>query len=205
MAIPWIHTSFFELARKNNFRIIALNSEGTIAQRDYKAAEVINQHIPDENQYLFILFGELHILPDKLPKKVREKSAKKFKDIIVHQNLENLYWNIYEQSEQDAAKSLVVKFSDYEFSLQNSPPWIKYESMIYWYENLCDDPEFDLHEYIIETGLKSFNGNIYENFFYLCKKLNSTLDLNLEKEELENFNIYDHQSLDIVLEKINDP
>ena len=74
--------------------------------------------------------------------------------------------------------------------------------MIYWYENLCDDPEFDLHDYIIETGLKSFNGNIYENFLYLSKQLNNTLEFNLQVEELEDFNIYDHSSLETVLEKI---
>ena len=28
--------------------------------------------------------------------------------------------------------------------------------MIYWYENLCDDPDFDIHEYIIENGKKIF-------------------------------------------------
>ena len=117
--------------------------------------------------------------------------------------MEEIYWRIYDDNEPLASESSIVKLSDSEFSLQNSPPWIKYESMIYWYENLCDDPEFDLHDYIIETGMKSFNGNIYENFFYLCKKLSDTLEFNLQDEELEDFNIYDHRGLETILTKID--
>lgn len=202
---PWIHyKTFFELAKKNNFKIIALNSEGTLAQRDREAAKVINSKLnPDFQGHFFILFGELHILPERLPKMTKDLAPFEIKQVIIHQNLEEIYWRIYDENEGMASQSIVVQISESEFSLQNSPPWIKYESMIYWYENLCDDPEFDLHDYIIETGLKSFNGNIYENFYYICKQLNDTLEFNLENEELEDFNIYDHRSLELILEKIN--
>jgi len=202
---PWIHYKvFFELARENKFNIVALNSDGPLTQRDFEAAQVINKSIiKNPAHHFFVLFGELHILPDKLPKITNELSKNQLKQVIIHQNLEEVYWRIYEGNEKKASESVIVKFSDQEFSLQNSPPWIKYESMIYWYENLCDDPEFDLHDYIIETGLKSFNGNIYENFLFLCQQLNETLEINLHQSELEDFNIYDHRSLETTLNKIN--
>ena len=202
---PWIHyKTFFELAKKSKFKIVALNSEGSLSQRDLEAAKVISSYLSSNfNGHVFVLFGELHILPERLPKVTQDLSPPKVSQVIIHQNLEEIYWRIYDENESLASKSNIVQLSECEFSLQNSPPWIKYESMIYWYENLCDDPEFDLHDYIIETGMKSFNGNIYENFFYLCKKLSDTLEFNLQDEELEDFNIYDHRSLEVILEKID--
>ena len=201
---PWIHYKiFFQLAKQNKFKIIGLNSEGSLINRDHEAARVIIQNLnKNPDQHFFILFGELHILPEKLPKICSELGKNKFSNIIIHQNLEEIYWRIYEQDEKKASESIIVKFSNQEFSLQNSPPWIKYESMIYWYENLCDDPEFDLHDYIIETGLKSFNENIYENFHFICKQLNETLNFNLLDSDLEDFNIYDHRSLETTLRKL---
>jgi hypothetical protein len=202
---PWIHyKEFFKLAKESNFKIIALNSEGTLQQRDFEAAKVISNNLNKQsNLHFFVLFGELHILPDRLPLMTSQMSTRPIQKLIIHQNLEEVYWRIYEEHEKKASESVIVKFSETEYSLQNSPPWIKYESMIYWYENLCDDPEFDLHDYIIETGLKSFDGNIYENFLFLCKQLNETLEFNLHDDELEDFNIYDHQSLETTLKKID--
>ena len=203
---PWTHYKvFFDLAKENNFKIIGLNTEGPIEKRDYEAAHVINKILSKKpNQKFFVLFGELHILPNRLPKITKEIAKINYQHVIVHQNIEDIYWRIYDRDDSLASKSLIIKFDKNEYSLQNSPPWIKYESMIYWYENLCDDPEFDLHEYIIETGMKSFDGNIYENFYFLCKKLNETLELNLCDEELEDFNIFDHQSLENILWRIQE-
>ena len=67
--------------------------------------------------------------------------------------------------------------------------------MIYWYEHLSDDPEFDIHEYVFESGLKSFDSNIDENFFNLSQHLNKIFNLPLKPEEIENFNLYDHTRL----------
>ena len=201
---PWIHYKpFFQMAKENNFKIIALNSEGSLKDRDLAAAKVIlKNHQENKNALFFILFGELHILPKRLPAIVQDLANSEIKDVIIHQNIEEIYWRIYDMNEALASKSSIVKFGPNEFSLQNSPPWIKYESMIYWYENLCDDPEFDLHDYIIETGLKLFNGNIYENFLYLCQNLNNSLNLNIEEDLIEDFNIYDHRSLELIYEKM---
>ena len=59
-------------------------------------------------------------------------------------------------SDEDPVKQGIVSFSQNEFCIVSAPPWVKYESMVYWYENLCDDPDFDIHEYIIENGKKIF-------------------------------------------------
>ena len=41
---------------------------------------------------------------------------------------------------------------------------------------IYEDPEFDLHQYIIETESKLFSSNIQDNFFYPSKN-NKSLTL----------------------------
>lgn len=200
---PWVHYSeLFSIAKEKNISIFGLNSEGSLEKRDDHAAtiisKVINKH--KEAQFL-ILFGELHILPDKLPGKVRSKINGKFEDLIVHQNLDSIYWKQLETSPDGRIGSSIVRLEKNEFSLQNSPPWIKLESYIYWFENLMDDPDFDLHEYSIENSIKLFNENVYDNFCYLASKICDSLGLKIDTDLLNEFNLYDHQSLEYVLKE----
>ncbi|PIP94780.1 MAG: hypothetical protein COW00_18550 [Bdellovibrio sp. CG12_big_fil_rev_8_21_14_0_65_39_13] len=199
---PWIHyRPIFDLAKKFNIQIIGLNSQGDLNKRDLHAAKILSEEIASHPQHLIlVLFGELHIVPDKLPAKVDSKLKKKSKKTILHQNLEEVFWRI--PATKLSSKSSFWKINSDEFVLQNSPPWIKYESMIYWYENLCDDPDFDLHEYILETGTKVFNSSVTDNFLYLSKMLNEALGLNLLPSDIEDFNLYDLQSLHVITKKI---
>jgi hypothetical protein len=199
---PWNHyKKFFDLAREEGHKIIALNSEGTLSQRDEKAAKLIydyQQNNPED--IIVVLFGEYHIAPDKLPARVSKISNDKLTQTIIHQNIDEVYWKMaYDNIE---SKNQIVKFDDDEYSLQTSAPWIKYESMIYWYENILEDPDFDIHEYMIETGRMLFNSSVVDNFLYICEKISSSLKLNISNEQLEDFNLYDHQKLEIVLDKI---
>ena len=124
---PWNHyKDFFELSKKNNFKIYGLNSEGSLSERDKSAARSISklhQHNPDSQ--IFVLFGELHIFPDKLPKDVEELTPSEIDQVIIHQNIDEIYWQQIEKSPSQRPESSIVKILDNEFSLQNSPPWVK--------------------------------------------------------------------------------
>ncbi|CAN0336872.1 unnamed protein product, partial [Chrysoparadoxa australica] len=153
---PWsYYRPFFEMARKHNLQIVALNSDGTLEERDLRAAETIGEALKkNPNERFLILFGELHIVPNKLParlEKIAGDLIENYRATIIHQNLDEVFWKIHEVEIEK--HNQIVKFGDLEFSLQTAPPWIKYESMIYWYENLSDDPEFELHDYILNTGI----------------------------------------------------
>lgn len=196
-SFPWSHyKSFFKIAKKHQLPIIALNSQGSLSQRDLFASEILaNQKKLQPKKTYFVLFGELHILPPKLPKKLKEKLNLKNLDsfLIVHQNLDSVFWKLYDEP---LNKDHIVSFAPNEFSINNSPPWVKYESMIYWYEHLMDDPAFNLHEYIVETGLKTFGGETQDSFLAISEELNRLFALKISKENLENFDLHDHKKLD---------
>ena len=151
---PWkYYAPFFETAKKNRLRVLALNSYGNLSERDSHAASIISDHLkknPDER--LLILFGELHLLPNKLPQKVKKpmKSFPRFRQTIIHQNIDDVFWSKHYENEGSIEQ--IIKFNEDEFSLQTSPPWIKYESMIHWYESVYDDPEFFIHDYVIDQS-----------------------------------------------------
>ena len=194
---PWhAYKPFFEMARNGKVEIFALNTKGTLDERDSNAAFKISK-ILDKNPdgKLLIFFGELHISPNKLPHRVKELSPDK-KQTIIHQNLDEVYWKLDDHGDQ------VVQFESNEFSLQTSPPWVKYESMVYWFENLCEDPDFDLHQYLMGSGSMSLNSNVPENFHFLCEELAQSLILDVSEEDLEDFNLLDHNQIPFLLEKI---
>jgi len=203
---PWIHyKKFFDLAKKEQFHILALNSVGTLPERDQTAAHIISTYVKNNpDSTALILFGELHIMLNKLPSEVEKMIGPKVNQTIIHQNLDDVYWKIQESSPLTKEQTQIVKFNNFEYSLQTSPPWIKYESMIYWYENLLDDPDFDIHEYIMQTGIKSFTSNIQENFVDICYEVLNALNIHsVLPSEVEDFNLYDHNALPLILDKVN--
>lgn len=197
---PWhYYKLLFDYSMEQKIPIIALNSQGSLAKRDDHAAHLINQYLNDKpKSQLLVLFGELHILPNKLPKKVAQKSKRELAQTIIHQNLDTVFWAL----EKRKSKADIIKFNESEFSLQNSPPWLKYESMIFWYEHLSEDPEFDIHNYVIETGKLLFNNDIYDNFLFLLNKIKDSLNLKNTPQNLDDYTLFDYYSLDKVVTQI---
>ncbi len=192
---PWSHYKIlFDTAIENKLDVIGLNSKGKLSARDKFASKIIASELKkDEDVPILVLFGELHISPNRLPQEVLNKS-KDFKHTIIHQNLDEVYWKLVEPLKRDQ----IVQFNSNEFCIISSPPWLKYESMAYWYENLIDDPEFDIHEYIIENGLKIFGSNYQDNFNLITKEIIENLDIKIPYEYLDDFNLYDHSQLSYV-------
>lgn len=205
---PWVYyRPFFQMARENNVAVLALNSEGGLKERDLKAAQKIEHFFeksPDSR--LLVLFGELHIVPNKLPQMVKSKLSaliKDYQDVIIHQNLDEVYWKLNEINIE--RHNQIISFDKNEYAILSAPPWIKYESMIYWYENLADSPELEINDYLLSEGVLYLNSNVPENFLFLCEKIRETLELEdkIDPEDLEDFNLYEHQKLEVVTEKIS--
>ncbi|EQC50559.1 ChaN family lipoprotein [Bacteriovorax sp. DB6_IX] len=202
---PWTYyKKFFEIARKENIPLLALNTEGTLKSRDQKASRVIaNYHKNNPERKILVLFGEYHIVKNKLPEKVLRATNKSVIQTIIHQNLDEVYWKLVKDNK--LTKDKVVKFTGREFALITSAPWLKYESQIYWYEHLSEDPEFDIHEYIIETGAINFSDNVPDNFLFICEEVLRAFRPKVKERNLDDFHLYDHINLEKVqthLEKI---
>lgn len=200
---PWTYYKrFFEIAKKEKIPIMALNTNGSLSNRDKKAAKVIAKfYNKNPDKKLLVLFGEYHIAPNKLPKKVMEETKKEIIHTIIHQNLDEVYWKLMKKSKIISDK--IVKFSKREYVLITSSPWLKYESQIYWYEHLSEDPEFDIHEYIIENGALNFSENVPENFTFICEELIKTLHLKFANKDLYDFHLYDHIKLKFIQKEVD--
>jgi uncharacterized iron-regulated protein len=196
---PWTHYKLiFELAKEHSIKIIGINTGGNLLQRDEFAADVCDHALKSHPGHkLLVVYGELHISPNKIPEMVKAKLPT-IAQVIIHQNLDEVYWKLIE----DDMKADIIRFSEKEYCINSAPPWVKYESMVYWYENLCDDPEFDIHEYIIENGKKIFSEDIDDNFLQMCNEMIKVLKLDISLAELEDFNLKDHSSLEYIEEKI---
>lgn len=196
---PWTHYKLiFDLAKEFNLSVIGLNTEGNLTERDEFAANRL-QEISQKNPQskILVFYGELHITQNKIPKLYKNRMPN-HKQAIIHQNLDEVYWELV-KSDLDEG---IVKFNPEEFCLISAPPWIKYESMIYWYENLCDDPDFDIHEYIIENEKKFFSDDTKETFYHLCCEISKNLQLEITESDIEDFNLYDHTNLEYIEEKL---
>ncbi len=196
---PWTHYKLiFDLAKENDIKIIGLNTKGNLIERDLFAAKLISHTLKTQkNTQVLVLYGELHLTPNKIPKLVKDQNPHT-ESVIIHQNLDEVYWKQIELNQDNK----VVCFDQNEFCINSAPPWIKYESMIYWYENLSNDPDFDIHEYIIENGKKIFSDDTHENFFSMCKEMITAIRINFDLDELEDFNLHDHTNLEFIEDKV---
>ncbi len=196
---PWTHYKLiYELAKENNIKIIGLNRTGSLEQRDHEAANIIQEARNESpNSSFLVLYGELHISPNKIPKLLNQKCPG-LEMTILHQNLDEVYWKLIAQDIEQG----IVSFTPNEYCIISAPPWIKYESMIYWYENLCDDPDFDIHHYIIENGKKIFSDDTKDNFLNIVNMIINHLNIVADEEEIENFNLHDHTNLEYIEEQV---
>jgi hypothetical protein len=206
---PWSHyKNLFQVAKNNQLQIFGLNSHGDLRERDKFAAQKIYEiKKNDPDSILLILFGELHIVPNKIPHDTSvlfEKNSKNIPKItIIHQNLDsitnkqNSFWNFKEK---------ILQFSDNEYSLQNTPPWVKYESLIQWYENFNEDPDFDFHEIVIKKGYRIMGEDAQSNFIFISREILKFLNpqyLDVSNKELVNYHILDMGKINQCSKKIN--
>src|SRR3989339_725320 len=198
---PWpFYKYFFDLAKQYNLPIVALNTNGSLQHRDVEAAKIITSFVQkNPSTTLFVVFGEYHVTPDKLPLQVRIRQNTSITSTIVHQNLDHVFWKYQTES---LHKQQIFKFNENEYTLQSSPPWIKYESMIHWYESILDDPRLDLHESISFSQFSNLSENSSETFLDFAQKISRVLSIHLSKDELIDFNLYDQNNIKSILRNL---
>ncbi len=198
---PWSHyKQIFDFARENKIRIQACNSKGSLADRDSCSGQHIAHIINKNPNHRYVVFyGEWHIVPNRLPLQISKSLDTKFKQLHIYQNIDHIYWS--RASEDKETSDHLAMLSPNEISILSSAPWLKYESLLYWYDYLSEDPEFDIHHYILEHGKKIFKDETFDHFWDIKTNFANFLS-QYDIKAKQDYHIYDHSSLDQVINRI---
>jgi len=164
---PWArYGEILEFARNASIPVVALNTSTgrggafpTLAQRDLFVAKHVTKALrayPD--RLLLVMFGDLHLAPMHLPRKIKARLKNDFPDkkrvLTVYQNRETIYWQLAE--DKLCEKVDVVRIDDEAFCICGVPPWVKLQSYLDWLdgtngEDLDDDeaPSSVVYEEVI--------------------------------------------------------
>ncbi len=143
---PWEHYfPLFELAKARKFRLLALNESprsvhhASLQVRDQNAAVCLRNCCQRNlGSLVYVIFGDLHLAESHLPQRVREGFAKseRMRQLIIHLNSERIYFQL-------AVKGLehqvdVVRLAPDRFCVMNSPPWVQWQSYLFYLERTND-------------------------------------------------------------------
>lgn len=131
----------FDFARFHEMPVFgieySLAGDATLTKRDRESAQSIASVIEkNPGMKLMVFIGDLHTAPEHLPAEVSrilgKKSIRK-KDLIVYQNSESIYWRLAENGLED--KVDIVRISDREFCVINTPPIVWQQTFLNWLEH----------------------------------------------------------------------
>jgi hypothetical protein len=144
----WQHYQpLVELAKERGYKILGLNkyyastSRKTLVSRDKHAARILAKQFLFSNDLIYVIFGELHLSKQNLPRQVELALKRKISHVVVFQNVEKVYFDLI-KAKKDLTVN-VVQFTDDQFCISNSPPWVKWQSYLLFLEKVV---EFDSAE-----------------------------------------------------------
>jgi len=198
---PWEnYRDLFEFARENGVEIRGINHPGSqnrpsLKARDQFAAKILSEiTASDPKAIVFVLIGDLHLaekhLPLELNRALKKKKAKR-KTVIIHQNLEKLYWQLVERGLENFVD--VVRVKKNIFCVMNTPPWVKLKSHLNWAELIAETGAIQP----LETAAQAFEEMDYS---HEVQDLTLTLArfLEVKRPKLDDFQIYGPLDLDLL-------
>lgn len=194
------YRDLFEFARENRVEIRGINHPGSqnrpsLKARDQFAAKVIaDMTLKDPTAIIFTLIGDLHLAEKHLPlelKRVLGKEKAKRKTVIIHQNLEKLYWQLVERGLENFVD--VVQIKKNVFCVMNTPPWVKLKSHLNWAELMAEAGTIPP----LETAAQAFEEMDYS---HEVQDLTLTLAqfLGVKLPKMDDFQIYGPLDLDLL-------
>lgn len=154
---PWSNYSpIFEWARERQIRLIALNrprklfyprEDFELEERDQWAAGIITDifayHLQKKKPRpkMIVLYGELHVGTQHLPKQLRIVSRsflkRALKWVTIHQNEDRLFWRLARRDQE--LHTEVIRIKPRVYCVFSSTPWAKLQSLVSWAEGLPQD------------------------------------------------------------------
>lgn len=142
---PWEHyRPLLRWAQKNQWPVVGLNyltgsqSAASLKLRDKKAAERLRQVAKTHSKRkIFVLFGDLHLAPEHLPRELLKKNLFNARDLtVVFQNSEKIYFQLLRKNLEMQVD--VVKLRAQQYCLMNVPPWVKWQNYLLFLEQRFD-------------------------------------------------------------------
>lgn len=135
---PWEHyRALFLWARQHHIPMIALDHrKASLRKRDQTAAEILAKWRRNHPEHrLFVIYGDLHLATDKLPRHLERRLSGE-RIVRVFQNCEQVALRLLKKGLDH--KVDVVRFDARTFSVQNVPPWVKWQNYLLWLEQKAD-------------------------------------------------------------------
>jgi hypothetical protein len=144
---PWEnYRPLLELARKRGYSVLALNiaqgEQGSLnlRAREVHAASLIagSYQRQKAGTLFYVIFGELHLVPEHLPHQVRKLCPKLVgkthspQDLVIFLNSERVYFNLAQRGLETSVD--IVKFNKNQFCILSSPPWVQWQSYLLFLE-----------------------------------------------------------------------
>jgi uncharacterized iron-regulated protein len=198
---PWEnYRALFDFAKENGIEIQGINrsthkGRGNLKTRDQFAAQRISEILKkNRSSIVFVLIGDLHLAQKHLPlelKQIFKSKKEKPRILIIHQNLEKLYWKLVERGLEGFID--VVKISQNNFCVMNTPPWVKLKSHLNWAELIAETGSLPP----LETAAQAFHEMDYTHEVQeLAQVIAKFLGLTLPA--LDNFQIYGPLDTDLL-------
>jgi hypothetical protein len=150
----------FELARSPFIPIFGIDSEmrdhlRSIRRRDRLAAQrigTIRTFFPDS--LILVVIGESHLASNHLPREVHEVLARDLREIVIVQNMDDIYWSLLRKGREDS-EAVVVDAKRY--CVFTASPMLKYEA----YRNIIDvwveGEEVDRHTTFLHEAIDAIH------------------------------------------------
>jgi hypothetical protein len=143
----WNHYKvILNFAKAHNIKVYGLNTPDIsrpakagagvgLERRDKLAAQTITDIITQNvGALVIVLFGDLHISQNHLPKAVDQlvgqKGLPKLKRLIICQNSERIYWKLADQGLEQTTEAVRIK--DGVYCIMNSTPLMVFQSCLNW-------------------------------------------------------------------------
>lgn len=164
---PWEnYRPLFELARDRGFDVRGLrySGNGDLRKRDaWTAKKILQLKKENPEALVFVVIGEWHLATAHLPHRLRLGLKAPSDVMVIHQDVERLYFRLAQQSRENGVE--ILKASKNRYCLMVSPPWMKWQSYLMFLEraydrDLQEDIAIDYTDHVVslvqllETDLK---------------------------------------------------
>jgi hypothetical protein len=149
---------FFELAKDPFVPVFGIDSEPrehlrSIRRRDRLAARriaTIRRFFP--GHAILVVIGESHLASNHLPKAVRSAIGERFRETVIVQNIDDIYWELLRSGRENAG---AVEIDDGRFCLVTTSPLLKYQAYRDIIDVWTDGEEGDRYTPFLHDAIRS--------------------------------------------------